>query len=61
MNTARWTDGKTIIKGGWSYYWPSDTFFIVLDSTDEITGMQRRIEVKGDSPEWGSWKLIREG
>lgn len=58
MNTAEWTNGKRLVRGWWSYYWPADRFDIVLDSRDRITGERRRISVNNDRPEWGNWKLI---
>ena len=56
MRKATWVNGKKRVSGSWEYHWPSDTFYIYLDSTDRITGQQREIEVKGDAPEWGNWK-----
>lgn len=57
---ATWTNGKQTVKGHWTYYRPSDKFFIELNSTDRVTGLKRKIESYRDEPEWGNWKLVRE-
>jgi hypothetical protein len=59
-NKAIWTNGKRKVDGEWKYDWPSDSFVIVLNSTDSITGQRRTMIVKGDVPEWGKFKRIKE-
>jgi len=54
---AVWINGKKEISGAWNYNWASDSFTISLNSKDRITGEDRTFIVKGDSPEWGNWKL----
>lgn len=56
MKQATWINGKKRVRGLWEYRWASDSFLIVLDSKDSVTGRQRSMVVKGDSPEWGNWK-----
>jgi len=52
-----WLNGKQKQTGEWKYFWGSDKFIIWLDSVDRITGRQRQVEVHGEKPEWGNWKL----
>jgi hypothetical protein len=59
-NKAKWTKEGKEISGSWSYCWSHDIFDITLDGDDEITGRSRKIEIKGDSPEFNGWKLVRE-
>lgn len=54
-----WTNGKRQVTGRWEWFWSAQRFVIWLDGTDRTTGGQRRIEVAGDHPEWGNWKLVR--
>ena len=56
MREAVWRNGKRKVTGHWVYNRGSDTFLIILDSRDRITGQQRRFTVHGDTPEWGNWK-----
>lgn len=60
MTKGTWVNGKKTLTGRWEYIWHSNNFTIVLDSKDRITGVQRRLTVHGDTPEWGNWKLKRE-
>lgn len=59
MKKATWVNGKRKITGAWVYDWASQTFKIELDQKDTVTGINKHIEVKDDSPEWGNWKLLR--
>jgi len=61
MKAATWVNGKRKITGRWEYFWAADRFVIELDSKDRITGEPRQIEVAGDRPEWGNWRLWPEG
>ena len=38
----------------WTYDRGSDTFFIYLNSRDRLTGRERRLQVKGEHPEYAS-------
>jgi hypothetical protein len=60
MRRAIWLKGKKKIAGCWSYNWASDSFYILLDSIDRITGQQREVRVSGDKPEWNGWELVEE-
>lgn len=57
LHDGVWINGKRTITGKWIYDWASDSFSIYLNSRDSITGEYRRMRIKGDSPEWGNWKL----
>ncbi len=57
MQPGTWTKGKRKITGWWEYYRPSDTFTIVLDSKDPVTGQERRVVTHNDKPEFNGWKL----
>ena len=57
---ARWTRGKRTIAGEWDYYRPSDIFTISLNKTNPFTNQPETIQVKGETPEWGGWKLLEE-
>jgi len=60
MKKAVWINGKRKLEGFWEYVRASDTFIIELKSKDRITGMNRRMVLRGeDTPEWGNWKLQR--
>lgn len=58
---AVWVNGKKRITGAWLYNWASERFLIVLDSTDKVTGMRRRIVTDNDTPEWGNWRRVEDG
>lgn len=58
VNPAVWAKGKRTITGCWEYYWPTDCFDIWLDKYDPATGMRKHVQVTGDTPEWGDWKLV---
>lgn len=58
MKRGMWYNGKRYIKGHWQYNWSSDSFSVVLDITDRITGMRRSFGVWNDTPEWGNWKKV---
>ena len=60
MNRASWTNGKRRVAGYWSYNWASDTFYVILDGCDRVTGQQREFTVTGDTPEWGNWKKEKQ-
>ena len=55
-----WKNGKKTVTGIWLYNWSADTFSIILDSKDSITGQQRSFTTCNDTPEWGNWKLVRK-
>ena len=57
---AVWVNGKKRVTGVWLYNWSSDTFWIMLDSRDRITGRKRAFLVDGEKPEWGNWKRLVE-
>lgn len=59
MNKATWKNKKRTISGQWEYIWQSDSFVIVLNSIDRITGERKRIVTSNDTPEWGNWKLVK--
>lgn len=61
MTEAVWQNGKRRVSGRYTYRWAADVFVVYLDSTDRITGAQRRLEVHSDRdyPEWGNWKLVK--
>lgn len=54
-----WVNTKTneIITGKWLYIRATDSFHIILDSRDPITGEQRSLSTGWDTPKWGNWKL----
>lgn len=54
---ATWTNGKHKVSGLWRYIWSSDVFVIDLDTKDRITGVGKRVVVRGERPEWGNWKM----
>jgi hypothetical protein len=56
MKRATWVNGKRRVTGEWRYHWGSDTFVIVLDGRNRLTGRPNVIYVKGEEPEWGNWK-----
>lgn len=58
MTKALWQNGKRTITGWWSYHWATDTFNIVLNNVDRVTGFQKMFTVHGETPEWGNWKLV---
>jgi hypothetical protein len=60
MKKGSWRNGKRVITGWWNYHWASDAFVIILDQKDRITGDNKRILVKGETPEWGNWSFVRE-
>lgn len=51
---ARWTNGRSIRKGTWVYIKHKDKFLITLDSG-------RQFYTSLDTPEWGNWRLVRNG
>ena len=60
MRPGKWKNKEKVITGYWSYNWSSDDFYVVLNSRDKITGLQRAFFCYGNKPEWGNWKLIKE-
>lgn len=60
MRDGVWTNGKRRLTGRWEYNRASDTFIILLNGRDRITGEHRRLTLRGEeTPEWGNWKLER--
>lgn len=64
-NNDRWHPGtwvhpkrKRPLVGKWIYNY-GDTFTIVLDSVDPITGKLRTINTSNDKPEWDKWTLVK--
>ena len=57
---AVWVNGKRRVYGWWKYIYTSDSFHIVLESKDRITGLKRTITTTGDVPEWDNWKRLGE-
>ncbi len=53
---GKWRNRKSgkVREGFWIYRWASDTFDV------RIKGCPRK-HVYGDEPEYGDWKLVREG
>lgn len=57
-----WTkDGKTI-KGQWRYSTTYNTFYVVLDELNPITGRKDSMEISGSrgAPEFNGWKLVED-
>ena len=54
-----WYNGKSIIKGKYTYNWAADRFHIVLDKTD-ITGQKISTRCSGDQPEFNGYVLVEE-
>lgn len=52
-----WKRGKKTVTGEWRYNTQNDTFTILLDSIDSVTGNQRTVVSYDDQPEWNGWKL----
>lgn len=57
---AVWQNKSKKITGKWIYNWAADSFTIILNSKDRITGQRRTMTICNDTPEWGNWKLVRK-
>ncbi len=58
---ATWKNGKKQLTGSWCYVWAFDSYWISIDGKDPETGLEREaFDVKGDEPEFGKWKLVKE-
>jgi hypothetical protein len=58
---GKWTKGNKTIEGKWRYIWETDCFYVVLNSTDPVTGEPRKIKnLYGEQPNFNGWKLVKE-
>lgn len=52
---GKWLNNKSgkIREGWWTYYWPSDVFYVA------IKGLRQQ-RIHGEEPEYGNWRLVRQ-
>lgn len=55
---AEWTNGERTVGGVWRWSYNQQRFFIQLDGTDDLGLRRKTLEVFGDEPNFGKFKLI---
>lgn len=61
MTEAKWTNGKTIVKGCYEFFWSKRDFYIILYKNERYSKKQIQFWADNEEyPNFGKFKLIKD-